>query len=75
MDADDRVVVLTHADGAAEADAIVAVLTAHGVPAYAAYRRLEDVFPTLFSSEGTAVMVRAADLDEARTILASTPDD
>ena len=70
MDADNEIVVLTHADGSAEADAIVAVLDAHGIKAYAAYRRMEDVFPTLFSTDGTAVMVRADDVEEARQIIA-----
>jgi hypothetical protein len=69
------VVVLLRARSRFEADATVALLTAHGLRAYAAHRQLEDVFPTLFSREGTAVMVRADELEQARALLDAPSDD
>jgi hypothetical protein len=72
-DAEDRLVALLYAPSPFEADTIVALLEAHDIPAYAAHRHLEDVFPALFSHDGTAVMVREADLARAEELLASEP--
>jgi hypothetical protein len=72
-DVADRVVVLLHAPSPFEADTIVALLEAHGIRAHAAHRHLEDVFPALFSHDGTTVMVREADLARAGDLLASEP--
>ncbi len=73
-DADGQPVVLCHAASAFEADAIVALLTAHGIRADAQHRPLEDQFPTLFSKEGTPVWVATSDLAEARALLDAPPD-
>lgn len=73
---DDDLVVVTRTETPFEADALVAILEADGLRAYAAHRRLEDIFPTLFSEDGTAVVVRADELERARTILSQQrPDD
>ena len=65
-------VVLTRTETPFEADLIVARLVDAGVQAYAAHRRLEDIFPTLFSEDGTAVVVRADQVDTAIEALGAT---
>lgn len=66
-------VVLCHAASAFEADAIVALLRAHGIGADAQHRPFEDAFPTLFSRAGTPVWVPAANVEEARALLEARP--
>ena len=71
---DDKIVVAGYASTASEADTIVALLEANGIRAIAQRRQLEDVFPTVFSHEGVAVLVREDQLDEARAFLRAPPE-
>jgi len=66
-------VVVTRAETPFEADAVVALLRAHGIAADAQHRPFEDVFPTLFSKGGTPIWVPAADAEEARALLEARP--